>query len=168
MNPTPSRSPLPGNQPPDSTAKHARGCPKERPAGSGRLRARRRPNCPPRLLRFSGAKKPSPGGPPAHLLEQGDIRIPPSTGFCPNPASPAGSAGVDGTAWNTDGGKQVATQKSTSNERPPLEVAHKRPLGGFVMTRRRPRVDNPSRTPHRVRKDSGSRNLGPLETPRPS
>jgi len=51
------------------------------------------------------------------------------------------------------GEKQHAVApKSSNNEDLFLGIAHKRPLGGFVMTRRRPRVDNPSRTRYSVRK----------------
>jgi hypothetical protein len=154
MNPIKELSTL-GREPPDSTTKHPQGYPKARGPLAAVKSLPAGPETAPQGSRISPARK--------NPLEAGRQRIFPDlviSGYPPvgvlaDPASYPGSVGANGTPWNVDGGEPVVTKMGSGNERLPLEVAHKRPLGGLLMTRRRPRVDNPSRTRHSVRKDSG-------------
>jgi len=72
------------------------------------------------------------------------------------PEQPLRSARSTTLAWRST---RRRSEASGDDQSLALRVAHKRPLGGFLMTRRRPRVDNPNGPRYLLRKNPERRNL---------
>jgi len=140
-----------GQEPPERTTKHPEGTRKHRPQPAvqslpeGSETSLEVPQASPMR------KNPFEAGPQCVFSD------PVVSGYLPSWASSRTLPHVpvrrrNGIPWNTDG-EHAAAQIISGNESLSLGIAHKRPLGGFLMTRRQPRVDNPSRTRYSVRKD---------------